>query len=179
MALPVPFMNTGELGSPPQPGPLAAYIANDCLKGAIGTLLAEASNNPGKCISQELCQSRVHLRALSAPFLGPERQVLGTVTVFHDITSFKELDEMKNDFVRMVSANIVSDLYHATRQRVNWNRAASIFWFRTMQFWGTYLGYRRSLEWNWQLRQTFYYPQGMETPRKNTPREVEPIRYNQ
>lgn len=83
------------------------------------------------------------------------------------------------DFFRMASANIASDLYHAIRQRVFWNSATSIFWFRTMQFWGTYLGYRQSLEWNWQLRQTFYYPQGMGTPKKNNPREVKPIRYNQ
>ena len=77
---------------------------------AIHLLLTEAPENPGKCISQELCQSRLHLRALSAPFFGPDQQVLGTVTVFHDITSFKELDEMKNDFVRMVSHELRSPL---------------------------------------------------------------------
>jgi glycosyltransferase involved in cell wall biosynthesis len=83
------------------------------------------------------------------------------------------------DFVRMASANIASDLVHAARQRVFWKSAASIFWFRWMQFWGTYQGYRQSAEWNWQLRQTFYYPHGMETPEKAKPREVEPIRYNE
>ena len=31
----------------------------------------------------------MHLRYLSAPFFGPDQQVLGTVTVFHDITSLK------------------------------------------------------------------------------------------
>ena len=36
--------------------------------------------------------------------------MLGTVTVFHDITSFKELDEMKNDFVHMVSHELRSPL---------------------------------------------------------------------
>ena len=83
------------------------------------------------------------------------------------------------DFVRMASANIASDLWHAARQRVFWRSALSIFWFRTAQFWGTYQGYRRSLEWNWQLRQTFYYPHGMEMFEKPVPREVEPIRYNE
>ncbi len=83
------------------------------------------------------------------------------------------------DFVRMVSANIASDLWHATRQRIFWRSAPSIFWFRTAQFWGTYRGYRRSLEWNWDLRQTFYYPHGMEMLEKPAPREVEPIRYNE
>jgi rhamnosyltransferase len=82
------------------------------------------------------------------------------------------------EFVRMTSANIASDLWHAARRRVFWRSAASIFWFRTMQFWGTYQGYRQSLEWNWQLRQTFYYPHGRQAPEKAAPREVEPIRYN-
>jgi rhamnosyltransferase len=82
------------------------------------------------------------------------------------------------DFVRMTSANISSDLWHAARQRVFWRSASGIFWFRTAQFWGTYQGYRRSLEWNWQLRQTFYYPHGFESPQEPAPREVEPIRYN-
>jgi rhamnosyltransferase len=82
------------------------------------------------------------------------------------------------DFVRMASANIASDLWHAARQQVFWRTALSIFWFRMAQFWGTYQGYRHSLEWNWNLRQTFYYPHGMEIPERPVPREVEPIRYN-
>jgi hypothetical protein len=66
------------------------------------------------------------------------------------------------DFVRMTLANITSDLRHAGRARLFWKNVMSIFWFRIMQFWGTYQGYRRSLEWNWQLRQTFYYPHGIK-----------------
>ena len=94
----------------PQPGPLSVYLDDPALQQTINTLLAVTPDNPGKSISQELDQSRVHLRALSAPFLGPDRQVLGTVTVFHDVTSFKELDEMKNDFVRMVSHELRAPL---------------------------------------------------------------------
>jgi signal transduction histidine kinase len=52
----------------------------------------------------------MHLKALSAAFHGPDHQVLGTVTVFNDVTSFKELDEMKNDFVRMVSHELRSPI---------------------------------------------------------------------
>ena len=83
------------------------------------------------------------------------------------------------DFIRMTSANIASDLWHASRQQVFWRSALSIFWFRTAQFWGTYQGYRHSPEWNWQLRQTFYYPHGTDVLKKPAPREVEPIRYNE
>ena len=80
------------------------------------------------------------------------------------------------DFLRMTSSNILNDLWHAARQKALLKHFASIFWFRFNQFWGTYQGYRQSLEWSWSLRQTFYYPRGtdaVEGPR----REVEPIQY--
>ncbi|MFZ5450000.1 MAG: ATP-binding protein [Thermodesulfobacteriota bacterium] len=100
----------GVHSTPPQPGPLQAYLNDDAFKEAIGSLLAGGSQAEGRSITQELCQNNVHLRALSAPFSGPDQQVLGTVTVFHDVTHFKELDEMKNDFVRMVSHELRSPL---------------------------------------------------------------------
>jgi len=81
------------------------------------------------------------------------------------------------DFIRMVSSNIINDLWQAAQQKVLVSSFASIFWFRWNQFWGTYQGYRQSLEWNWQLRQTFYYPRGLE-PEQTNKRDVEPIRYN-
>jgi two-component system phosphate regulon sensor histidine kinase PhoR len=95
---------------PPQPGPLAGYLNDGTFQDAINSLLVGAGNNPEKLIAQELCQNDIHMRALSAPFSGPDSQVLGTVTVFHDVTHFKELDEMKNDFVRMVSHELRSPL---------------------------------------------------------------------
>ncbi len=63
------------------------------------------------------------------------------------------------DFVSLVSSNIASDLSSAVRQHLLRRSLGSIFWFRFMQFWGTYQGYRQSGELTWQLRQTFYYPQ--------------------
>jgi glycosyltransferase involved in cell wall biosynthesis len=83
------------------------------------------------------------------------------------------------DFVRMTSANITSDLWHALKQRTSFKKAPDIFWYRAAQFWGTYQGYRRSPEWNWNLRQTYYYPHGMEMPGRPTPKQVEPIRYKE
>lgn len=95
---------------PPQPGPLADYLNDSTFRDAINSLRVEAGSQRERLIAQELYQNGVHLRALSAPFSGPDSQVLGTVTVFHDITHFKELDEMKNDFVRMVSHELRSPL---------------------------------------------------------------------
>jgi len=84
------------------------------------------------------------------------------------------------DFFRMTSANISSDLHFSLRERAFWRSASSILWFRIMQFWGTYQGYRQSLEWSWQLRQTFYYPhRSTKTAEKTVSRDVEPIRYNE
>ena len=95
---------------PPHPGSVQAYVGDRDFQAAIESLLAGGNPSEARFIAQELCQNRIHLRALSAPFSGPDSQVLGTVTVFHDVTHFKELDEMKNDFVRMVSHELRSPL---------------------------------------------------------------------
>ncbi|MGQ9687174.1 MAG: ATP-binding protein [Desulfobaccales bacterium] len=99
-----------ELSRPlPQPGPLSAYVPDPALREAIQTLLISPKED-NKYISLELSLGRAYLRALSAPFYGPDLELLGIVTVFHDITHFKELDEMKNDFVRMVSHELRAPL---------------------------------------------------------------------
>ena len=100
----------GVQAPPPHPGSVQAYVGDRDFQVAIESLLAGGNPNEARFIAQELCQNRIHLRALSAPFSGPDSQVLGTVTVFHDVTHFKELDEMKNDFVRMVSHELRSPL---------------------------------------------------------------------
>lgn len=82
------------------------------------------------------------------------------------------------DFVRLTAGNVLSDLYHALRQRVLLRNLASVIWFRTMQFLGTYQGYRHSSPVTGHLRQTFYYPRGRDGDKAGG-RDVEPIRYNQ
>jgi signal transduction histidine kinase len=61
-------------------------------------------------ISQEIGAGRNVLRAISAPALGPEHSIVGTVTVLEDITPFKQLDEMKSNFVNMVAHELRSPL---------------------------------------------------------------------
>ncbi len=82
------------------------------------------------------------------------------------------------DLVRLAASNVLSDLLDAVRRRRLLQNAVSIFWFRTMQFWGTYQGYRHSSPMTPQLRQTFYYPHGTHAI-EGSPRDVEPIRYDQ
>lgn len=83
------------------------------------------------------------------------------------------------DFLRLSLSNIFSDMWHAARQGVLLRSLGSIFWFRLMQFWGTYQGYRHHGPLTWQLRQTFYYPRGIAPTGQAAARNVEPIRYNE
>lgn len=81
------------------------------------------------------------------------------------------------DFLRLTATNVLSDLLHAGRQRVLTRNAASIFWFRICQFWGTYQGYRRSGAVTQELRQKFYYPHWSDQPVDDSP-DQQRIRYN-
>ena len=97
-------------------GPLEdAHSVSKCfndgaLVETLQALLARGEDEPEELVSQELTCGRSQLRALSTLIHGPGHEVLGTVTVLHDITRFKELDEMKSDFVHMVSHELRSPL---------------------------------------------------------------------
>jgi glycosyltransferase involved in cell wall biosynthesis len=82
------------------------------------------------------------------------------------------------DCVRMIAANVLSDWRHAARARVLFANWRSILYFRTLQFWGTYRGYRDAhTPLTAPLRQRFYYPRGMDAGEAIV-RGVKPIRYN-
>jgi rhamnosyltransferase len=81
------------------------------------------------------------------------------------------------DCARLIVSNVLSDSLDAVRRGRLLQSAVSILWFRSMQFWGTYQGYRHSSPITQQLRQTFYYPQGTHTA-DGSARDVEPIRYD-
>jgi hypothetical protein len=82
------------------------------------------------------------------------------------------------DFLRLTLTNILSDLWHAARERVLLKNLASIFWFRFMQFHGTRMGHRETSLVTPQLRETFYYARGRRK-KEERKRDVEPIRYNE
>jgi hypothetical protein len=81
------------------------------------------------------------------------------------------------DFVRLTTANVASDLWHAGRQRVLWRNLASIFRFRFMQFAGARAGYRESGVMTPQLREQFYYARERRDQREGG-RTQEPIKYD-
>jgi two-component system, OmpR family, phosphate regulon sensor histidine kinase PhoR len=63
-----------------------------------------------EAVIQEISAGKNVLRAISAPLFGPDGQVVGTVTVLENISAFKQLDQMKSDFVNMVAHELRSPL---------------------------------------------------------------------
>ena len=82
------------------------------------------------------------------------------------------------DFLRLSVSNISSDLWHAGRQKVLWAAAGSILWFRIVQFWGTYQGYRYAGPITKQFIRRFYYPRRLRTG-SDPDQRADPIMYNE
>jgi len=84
-----------------------------------------------------------------------------------------------HDVVRLWISNVSSDFQSANSQQVLLSELRSILLFRSMQFWGTYQGYRKTGSLTWQLKQAFYYPgKRLENGSQSADREVKPIRYH-
>jgi signal transduction histidine kinase len=110
------LMRLLEIADPKEnPIPLGQIISDSSLTDTLQQILAgETSKN--EFISQELETGKHSLRSISAPALGPDKGVVGTVTVLEDITAFKQLDAMKSDFVNMVAHELRSPIV-AIRQQ--------------------------------------------------------------
>jgi rhamnosyltransferase len=81
------------------------------------------------------------------------------------------------DLARLTTTSILSDLVHGISQGGLGRDPFSIFWFRVLQYWGTYQGYRHSSPVTRQLRETFYYPRGLGSGGQPKRADVEPIDY--
>jgi len=104
------FMRLLELStSLVEPAALSDYFQDDDVVKGLKEIL-EANGKESGLISRELRKGNKYIHALSAPVPGVNDQVLGTVTVFQDITTFKQLDEMKSNFVQMVSHELRSPM---------------------------------------------------------------------
>jgi len=97
------------------PTPVSQIITNEALVTTLKQIKSGESSRD-EFISQEIKSGKNTLRAISLPALGPDDSVVGTVTVLEDITPFKQLDEMKSDFVNMVAHELRSPLV-AIRQQ--------------------------------------------------------------
>ena len=81
------------------------------------------------------------------------------------------------DFFRLYLSNVISDGWHAFRERVLLKEAMGILKYRFMQFWGTYRGFSLSKPVSASMKQVFYYPRGLRAVRTTPRREVKPIDY--
>jgi two-component system phosphate regulon sensor histidine kinase PhoR len=91
------------------PAPVTEIINDESLINTLKQIQSrEIPDN--ESISQEIQIGKNILRTISAPALGPDKDVAGTVTVLEDITAFKQLDQMKSDFVNMVAHELRSPL---------------------------------------------------------------------
>ncbi|MGD2125699.1 MAG: response regulator [Desulfobacteraceae bacterium] len=91
------------------PFPMTEILDNELLTTTLKDILSgKLSEN--EATLQEIQSGKSVLRAISAPVLGPEKSIVGTVTVLENITAFKQLDQMKSGFVNMVAHELRSPL---------------------------------------------------------------------
>ena len=91
------------------PVPINRITSEEALIETLKSIL-DGKSGEEESVSQEISVGARVLRAISAPAFGPDGSVAGTVTVLEDITAFKQLDEMKSDFVNMVAHELRSPL---------------------------------------------------------------------
>ncbi|MBW2062560.1 MAG: response regulator [Deltaproteobacteria bacterium] len=91
------------------PVPLARITKDEFLLETLKKIQSRFDSTE-EFISQEIVVENRTLRSISAPALGPDGDIAGTVTVLEDITPFKQLDQMKTDFVNMVAHELRSPL---------------------------------------------------------------------
>lgn len=82
------------------------------------------------------------------------------------------------DFIRLFISNALNDLSLARRDGKLFIESTNIIWFRFMQFWGTFQGFRQSGPLTSELRQTFYYPDAGQADLRTKTRDIKPIQYN-
>ena len=70
-------------------------------------------------VSEELWLEKTSILARCVPFRDRLRRTLGTITVLHDVTSQKEMDQVKSDFVSMVSHELRSPMNSVLMQLKN------------------------------------------------------------
>ena len=79
-------------------------------------------------------------------------------------------------FLRLSAGNIVSDCFHARHDGVLLKNFREIVYFRSLQFWGSYKGFNFK-EVDVQIKQRFYYPNGLKKNNSGDRENAEKIEY--
>ncbi|UCF83930.1 MAG: response regulator, partial [Desulfobacteraceae bacterium] len=111
-----PLMRLMEISEEVEnPVPVSRIINDESL---ISTLkqIQDGDYSKKESVTQEIKAGANVLRAISAPALAPDNSIVGTVTVLEDITAFKQLDQMKTDFINMVAHELRSPLVSIKQQ---------------------------------------------------------------
>jgi PAS domain S-box-containing protein len=99
---------------------LSEWTGNEDLARMLEKVLSMGSSQ-NRGISQELALGdppKNFFVAHSAPIRSEQGEVFGSVTIFNDVTWLKELDQMKSEFVNMVSHELRSPL-SSIRQKLS------------------------------------------------------------
>ena len=94
---------------------VAQILHNETISSMIDQVLDAPENDYVEvseevCLNTDIANKKIIIRARCMPFKDRLRRNLGTITVLHDITSQKEMDQIKSDFVSMVSHEIRSPM---------------------------------------------------------------------
>ena len=105
----------GFHGPRPIGEPVDAIVCNEKINSMIDRVL-DAPEDELIEVSKEVCletgekSAEIIIGAHCVPFRDRLGRNLGTITVLHDITALKKMDQMKSDFVSMVSHEIRSPM---------------------------------------------------------------------
>lgn len=81
------------------------------------------------------------------------------------------------DFLRLFLSNVQRDFQQAARDRKLAKVLGEVLWFRWMQFWGTYIGFRHAGPVSDEVIQAFYYPNDAKLSRLDRRKDRDPIDY--
>jgi len=96
-----------------QTDPVVGKHFSESLSDTVALQMIEEAMGKGVVVTREFLPgsiSRRYLRAHCSPVIASSGMVLGSVTTFEDISTNKEIDRMKSDFVAMVAHELKSPL---------------------------------------------------------------------
>ena len=96
-----------------QTDPMVGKPLADCIQNNDLCTLVKNVTQDGTTISREFEEGTIgvpYLRAHCAPVRGQDGEILGSVTVFEDLSALKKIDKLKSEFVAMVSHEIRAPL---------------------------------------------------------------------